>query len=154
MKTNLRIYLSLRKAEDRSHMEDTLVLDGFDISTFATAQELWDRFQERPSRMIITDRRFGGGMTGLELAQKVRKHFLLPYVYIVVLSRMNRLDQIQEGLAAGVDDYLIKPHNPFQLRSRVMVGLRWLEYIDSLHAKDRAQATKSAPADDSSSRPG
>ena len=138
--TDLPIYLAIRKAEDRSHMEDTLVLDGFDVSSFASAGDLWEKFQARPARIIITDRRFGGSMTGLALAQNVRKHFLLPYVYFVVLSTMNRLSEIQEGLGTGVDDYLVKPHNPFQLRSRVLVGIRWLTYIDSLHAKAASQA--------------
>jgi DNA-binding response OmpR family regulator len=50
-----------------------------------------------------------------------------------MLSVMNRLHDIKDGLTVGVDDYLLKPHNPFQLRSRILVGLRWLNYIDSLH---------------------
>lgn len=46
---------------------------------------------------------------------------------------MNNLKQIKEALAVGTDDYLVRPHNPFQLRSRVLVGMRWLNYIDSLY---------------------
>ena len=45
---------------------------------------------------------------------------------------MNRLNEIKEGLGAGVDDYLIKPYNQFPARSRVRVRVRWLTYIDSL----------------------
>jgi hypothetical protein len=37
-------------------------------------------------------------------------------------------------LAAGVDDYLAKPLTPLQARTRVLVGKRWLAYIDSLFA--------------------
>jgi len=33
----------------------------------------------------------------------------------------------------GVGDYLVLPHNRFQLRSRALVGMRWLNYIDSLY---------------------
>jgi hypothetical protein len=36
-----------------------------------------------------------------------------------------------------VDDYLVYPHNSFQIRSRVLVGLRWLTYIDSITWKTR-----------------
>jgi DNA-binding response OmpR family regulator len=140
LKKNVRVYLAIRKAKDRSQMEDTLVLDGFDVSTFPNAAALWERFQTRQARIVITDRRFGGGMTGVELARKIRKEFLLPYCYIVMLSTMNRIKEIEEGMAAGADDYIIKPHNPFQLRSRILVALRWLAYIDSLNAKDRAAA--------------
>jgi hypothetical protein len=48
---------------------------------------------------------------------------------------MNNLKQIKEALAVGADDYLVRPHNPFQLRSRALVGMRWLNYIDSLYEK-------------------
>jgi hypothetical protein len=35
-----------------------------------------------------------------------------------------------------MDDYLIKPHNPFQIRSRALVAMRWLTYIDSITWKE------------------
>jgi len=75
---------------------------------------------------------FWGGFEGLELVRKIRKHYQLPYIYMLMRSAMNQLDEIKGGLDAGVDDYLVKPHNPFQIRSRVLVGLRWLTHIDSI----------------------
>lgn len=29
-------------------------------------------------------------------------------------------------------DYLVRPYNRLQLRSRALVGMRWLNYVDSL----------------------
>ncbi len=130
---SLRVYLAIKKREARSQMEDTLVLDGFNVRTFATAADLWDAFQQTRARIVITERRFDGEFTGLDLARRIRKRHMLPYVYVVVLSAMNRLKEIKEALAVGVDDYLIKPPNRFQLRSRVLVGMRWLDYVDSLY---------------------
>lgn len=125
-------------------MEDALVLDGLDVSTFSSAEELWERFQERQARMIITDRRFGTDFDGLKLARQIRKKFQLPYVFIVILSTGTRLEDIENGLGSGVDDYLAKPHNPVQIRTRVMVGMRWLRYIDSLFVKDMAKGKSGA----------
>lgn len=129
---NVRIYLAIRKQEDCSHMVDTLVLDGFNVASFPSAELLWDTFKIRPARIVISDRRFGEGWSGLELAHAIRRDFLTPYCYIALRSTLNHLEEIEEGLAVGADDYLIKPHNPVELRSRVLVGLRWLAYIDSL----------------------
>ena len=134
---NLRLYLAVKGRDDRSKMEDTLVLDGFNVHTFGTAEDLWTAFQQNPARMVITERRFGDGLTGLDLVIKIRKYHLTPYVYAVVLSTMNNLNQIKEALAVGVDDYLVRPHNPFQLRSRALVGMRWLNYIDSLFERKK-----------------
>lgn len=136
------LYLAIRKAPDRSAIEDSLVLDGFDPATFGSAAALWTKFQEQPARMVITDRRFGDDFSGVDLARAIRAKFPLPYVYVVVLSTLSRLSDIEDGLAAGVDDYLIKPHNRFQLRSRISVGLRWLSYIDSLHAPSSGRAER------------
>jgi len=138
-----RIYLAIKNAAERSRVEDVLVLDGFDVSTFRSAEDLWNSFQGRPARIVISERRFGSKLSGLDLTRNIRRDFLLPYCFVVVLSAMNRIKEIEEGLAAGVDDYLIKPYNQFQLRSRILVGLRWLNYIDSLHTKDRPRQSGS-----------
>jgi DNA-binding response OmpR family regulator len=129
-----RIHLAIRNQEERSHLEDQLVLDGVDVRCFATAKELWEHAQSHPVRFVITDRRFGGGFDGLDLVRQLRKKFRLPYVYVLMRSRLAQMKEIHQGLEAGVDDYLILPHNNFQIRSRVLVGMRWLTYIDSLTA--------------------
>lgn len=128
----ISIYLAIQKEADRSHIEDQLVLDGADVSCFASARDLWRYFQSRPVRFVISDRHFGDDSNGLELVQKIRKDFPNPYVYVLIRSAMSQLEDIREGLNLGVDDYLIFPHNPFQIRSRVLVGMRWLTYIDSI----------------------
>ena len=135
------IYLAIRKREDRSQIEDELVLDGANVSTFSSANGLWENFQQRPARLVITDRRFGDDFDGLELVRLIRKHYQLPYIYVLMRSAMSQLDQIKAGLDAGVDDYLISPHNPFQIRSRVLVAMRWLTYIDSITWKQTETAT-------------
>jgi DNA-binding response OmpR family regulator len=130
--SSIQIYIAVRNQDERSQIEDQLVLDGANVSAFKNAQELWDCFQKRPARFVITDRKFGGDFSGLDLTRQIRKNFNLPYVYILMRGVMGQLKEIQEGLSAGVDDYLVKPHNPFQIRARVLVGMRWLTYIDSL----------------------
>jgi DNA-binding response OmpR family regulator len=68
----------------------------------------------------------------LELVSRIRQQQPWPYVYVAVMSAMNQMDEIEQGLEAGVDDYLLKPFNPIQLRARALVALRWLSYLDSL----------------------
>jgi sigma-B regulation protein RsbU (phosphoserine phosphatase) len=132
---NLKLYLAVKKPDERSQMEDTLVLDGFDIRTFAAARELWDAFQQTPARLVVSERRFSDGFSGLDLVRNIREHHLTPYVYTVVLSTLGNLKEMKEALAAGTDDYLVRPYNRLQLRSRALVGMRWLNYIDSLYAE-------------------
>lgn len=68
-----QLYLAMVGREERSHFEDGLVLDGIDVSTFASAADLWEAFQSRPARLVITDRRFGDDFDGLALTWAKRR---------------------------------------------------------------------------------
>jgi len=135
---NIRIYLAVKSARDRSNFADFLVLDGFNACMFPTAGGLWDAFHIHPVRFVITERRFPEGMDGLTMTRDIRQKFLLPYCYIIMLSDMNSAAEIKQGLDAGVDDYLSKPITPVQLRTRIFVGLRWISYIDSIQSASAA----------------
>jgi DNA-binding response OmpR family regulator len=132
---NVKIYAAIREPADRSKIENLLVTDGYRVSVFASASDLWEIYRIRPARIIISDRRFTDMMSGVQLTQRIREHQALPYTYIILQSVMNQLHDIQEGIEAGADDYLIKPHHPFELRARLLVALRWVDYIDSLFAE-------------------
>ncbi len=53
---NLKLYLAVKGRDERSKMEDALVLDGFNVRTFGTAEDLWTAFQQTPARIVITER--------------------------------------------------------------------------------------------------
>ena len=148
--TTTNISIAIREREQRSHIEDQLVLDGADVSTFASASDLWEHFQIRTARFVLTDRRFGEAFDGMELVRKIRKTYQVPYVYILMRSVMTQIKEIREGLDLGVDDYLVRPHNPFQIRSRVLVAMRWITYIDSIMGTSTANSNTAAQARSSS----
>lgn len=132
LQKEIQIYIAAKRQDDRSHLVDSMIVDGFDVTAFASADDLWQRFQVRPARIVVTERRFEFGPSGLELVGRIRRQQPWPYVYVMVMSSMNRMEEIEQGLEAGVDDYLLKPFNPIQLRARALVALRWLSYLDSL----------------------
>lgn len=132
LQKEIRIYIALKRTDDRTHCADSMVVDGFNVTAFPSADDLWSQFQLRPARIVMTERRFEFGLSGLQLVERIRKQQPWPYVYVAVLSAMNQLEEIEQGLEVGVDDYLLKPFNPLQLRARALVALRWLSYLDSL----------------------
>src|SRR5260370_3087759 len=67
------------------------------------------------------------GIRGLEVCRGVRACWAQPYVYIMVLSAIDKVGNVVEGLESGADDYLTKPFHPQELRARLRVGLRMLE---------------------------
>jgi DNA-binding response OmpR family regulator len=138
LQKQIQIYLAVKRQDERSHFADSMIVDGFDVTPFPSADELWGRFQLRPARIVMTERRFDFGLPGLDLVARIRQRQPWPYVYVVVMSSMNRMEEIEAGLEAGVDDYLLKPFNPVQLRARALVALRWLSYLDSFTQPEAA----------------
>lgn len=132
LQKKIQIYIAAKRQDDRSHLVDSMIVDGFNVTAFASADDLWRQFQLRPARIIVTERRFEFGLSGLDMVGRIRQQQPWPYVYVMVMSSMNRMEEIEQGLEAGVDDYLLKPFNPIQLRARALVALRWLSYLDSL----------------------
>ncbi len=65
-------------------------------------------------------------MDGLELVKHIRgQGGSKPYVYIILLtSRGDKEDIIRGFSEAGVDDYIVKPFDPEELRARLSVGER------------------------------
>jgi DNA-binding response OmpR family regulator len=117
-----------------SRLELTLSEAGYQVLAFTSAKQLWESFPSRRPRFVITERLFSDGFTALNLCRLVRRDYPLPYVYIYIISRRHEMGEIKEALEAGANDYSIKPVNPLQVCARVLVGLRWLAYIDSITA--------------------
>ena len=132
LQKQIQIYIAAKRQDDRSHLVDSMIMDGFNVTAFPSANDLWQHFQLRPARIVMTERRFEYGLSGLDVVAQIRRLHPWPYVYVIVTSSLNRMEEIEQGLEAGVDDYLLKPFNPIQLRARALVALRWLSYLDSL----------------------
>jgi DNA-binding response OmpR family regulator len=115
-----------------SLLELTLAEDGYQAVMFNSARLLWESFPLHHPRFIITEGRFNDGFEAANLCRLVRRDYPWPYVYIYIISRHHEMQEIEEALEAGANDYSIKPVNPLHIRTRVLVGMHWLTYIDSL----------------------
>jgi len=70
-------------------------------------------------------------MTGLELCQRIRARDAIEYVYFMLVTALDDSEHALAGIAAGVDDCLVKPVRPFDLRLRLMVA----ERVTDLHRR-------------------
>jgi two-component system cell cycle response regulator len=75
------------------------------------------------------------GLSGLELCERIRAR-KQRYVYAILLSADNQDSDVFRGFEFGADDYLCKPFNQFELRTRLRVGelnLRSHEEVAEAH---------------------
>ena len=71
------------------------------------------------------------GMSGLELCRLIRARDAVEYVYFMLVTALDDSEHALAGIAAGVDDCLVKPVRPFDLKLRLMVA----ERVTDLHRR-------------------
>jgi CheY-like chemotaxis protein len=79
------------------------------LTTYATAEDAAFNIKPGDADLILTDIDFGGGMTGLELTQRLRQREIA--APIVAISAYDLQDYMEMAHEAGGDDYMVKPVN-------------------------------------------
>jgi two-component system, cell cycle response regulator len=89
-----------------------------------------------PPEMAILDWMMPG-LNGTDICSRIRRSENDTYVYIVLISVRNQMDQVLAGLQSEADDYLIKPFNFQELRARLQAGKRVVRLQADLAIKNR-----------------
>ena len=77
------------------------------------------------------------GTDGLAVCREVRQH-AESYLYLILLTSRESVDDMVAGLEAGADDFLTKPFNESEMRARLRSGTRVLDLQAGLLAAQEA----------------
>lgn len=108
----------------RKLLEERLTDWGYEVIVTKNGIEAWDVLQQDNSPNLVILDWMMPGMDGLEVTQKVRERSSANYVYIILLTALNRPEDIVKGLDSGVDDYIVKPFYDEELKYRLKIGER------------------------------
>jgi two-component system cell cycle response regulator len=133
----MKILIADDDVSSRRIIEMVLRRLGHECTTAVDGARAWDAFQSVQPDVVISDWMMPG-LTGLELCRNVRTHSRAGYTYFILVTSHGALDQINEGMNAGVDDYLVKPLDPDDLEARLIAATR----ITSLHLRLAGQRTE------------
>ncbi len=126
-------------ADDNADMRDyvtRLLRDRFLVEAVADGVTALARARALPPDLILSDVMMPG-MDGYELLQALRADERTRGIPVILLSARAGEESRIEGLAAGADDYLVKPFSARELLARVGTRLE----ISRLHADvERARA--------------
>ena len=82
------------------------------------------------------------GLDGPELVRRIRSHARPGYVFTVLLAASNDHGEFIQGLAAGADDFMVKPLDREELRVRLRSGERVLKLEQTLVEQNRMLAER------------
>jgi sigma-B regulation protein RsbU (phosphoserine phosphatase) len=90
-------------------------------------ESAWKNFNLTPRRLVISDWMMPG-LNGLELCRRIRERGG-DYTYFILLSNLaNSAENLDQAMEAGADDFLAKPAKPTELKARLRVAERILNY--------------------------
>lgn len=101
---------------------------GFEVISVTDGLQAWDILQTPSSPNLAVMDWVMPKMDGIEVCRKLRETARADtYVYTILLTVKNSRGDLLKAMDAGVDDYLAKPFDEFELRARLKVGRRILD---------------------------
>lgn len=96
---------------------------GYEVIEASDGEEAWEILQKADApRLLIVDWLMPK-LDGISLCQRIKERSL-SHPYIILLTQVTGTTNIVKGLEAGADEFLSKPFNMAELRSRLSVGAR------------------------------
>jgi CheY-like chemotaxis protein len=113
-----RILIAEDEPDIRELVAFTLRFAGHEVTTTANGEEALHQASQLIPDIIIMDVRMPR-MTGYDACRAMKADNTLKDIPVVFLSAKGQDSEIQTGLDAGAEEYLLKPFAPDQLAERV-----------------------------------
>lgn len=109
-----------------SHFEKVFATTPYSVATITNGLAAWERLQTSQPKILLLDWNLPG-LDGPTICRRLRAHQCERYVFVIMLTSMQRLEDVLTGFDAGADDYMVKPFESAVLKAKVRVGIRLWE---------------------------
>jgi DNA-binding response OmpR family regulator len=96
--------------------------EGYDVVGASDGQTALDLALEREPDVAVLDVTMPR-LDGYEVTRRLRRHDRTRATAVILLTARAQAADVQEGVAAGADDYVTKPFSPQELGRRVQAAL-------------------------------
>jgi two-component system, cell cycle response regulator len=97
---------------------------GYDTISAENGAEAWELMQKPDAPNLVISDWMMPAMDGIELCKKLRGLEMPGYIYCILLTTRAEKKDVIQGLESGADDFIVKPFDHEELRSRVKIGER------------------------------
>lgn len=112
---NKRILIIEDHADIRRLIRMTLEFEDHDIHEAVNADEGLEAVRTLRPQLLLLDIMMPGSMDGLDLCRLVKSDPSLGKPWVVLLTARGQSQDIEAGMMAGADAYLLKPFSPLKL---------------------------------------
>jgi len=115
------IFIVEDMAISRASLESILVSNGYKISgSVAKAEKAWQELQNSDTDIVLIDINLAGEKNGIWLANQIREHLNLPFIYLTAYGDQQTLKEVLHTKPYG---YLMKPYQEPTLISTLHIAL-------------------------------
>ncbi|HEB90553.1 MAG TPA: GGDEF domain-containing response regulator [Deltaproteobacteria bacterium] len=144
---DLRLLLVEDDSSTRRMLEGLFVGQGYEVTACPNGEAALVRHAEDPFPFIALDLSLPG-MSGLEVCRLIRARRDGDRAYILVITSSTAPERLQETLAAGANDYLVKPVSLDLLHVRLAVANRHIHEVERRFTlEEQNTATRSEISD-------
>lgn len=99
-------------------LKDICVAEGYDVLTAMSAEEAMEKLISNSADIMILDTILNK-ISGIEVCRKVRENYNLIELPILITTSSHKSDDLLLGLEAGANDYINKPFNDKEIKTRL-----------------------------------
>jgi len=119
----------------RRVLEKTLIKWGYNVLVTEDGDQAWDTLKDGNGPSFAVLDWMMPGIDGTEVCRRIRNLKQKSYTYVILLTAKDKQSDIIKGLEAGADDYVVKPFDSDELKSRLQVGKRIINLEENLASK-------------------
>lgn len=120
----MKVLIADDSAAMRRILQRALEAEGWEVVVASTGDEAAAKVLDLAHLdLLLTDWHMPG-LDGMDLVREVRRLGRFPSLKIIMVTSDAVLDSVEQALAAGADDFLMKPFTAEALNERVMEVMR------------------------------
>jgi two-component system, cell cycle response regulator len=120
----MKIMIVEDDAITRRILESSLKKWGYEVISVIDGSAAWEIMRNPNAPSLVISDWMMPNMDGVELCKKIRAIEKAEYTYFILLTTKTEKKDIIEGLESGADDFIVKPFDHEELKSRVKIGKR------------------------------
>lgn len=135
----MRILLADDDAVTRHLMGQVLRKDGHEVTAVADGRAAVEAHAADPFPLLVVDWQMPE-LDGLAVCRRIRAMERGGTAFLLMLTGRDSADDVAAALAAGVDDYLVKPASPEHVRLRLVIAERRIALDEARREMERELA--------------
>ncbi len=129
----------------RTVLETMVRLEGHDVSLASNGETAFAQAQAKKPDILLSDIEMPG-MTGLQLATKIKATKELSHCYIILITGVGGQEAKLDALRAGADDFLEKPSSRQEILGRLEIAQKVMAVQrQQREAEERATSLEGVP---------